>query len=138
MIGEGRNFVRTMAELAAKGVKPSVVDDQYGRLTFTSTLAAGIVHLLTTGAPYGTYNLTNDGPTASWHELARAVYAAVGRDADDVSPVSTVEYGQGKELAPRPQHSTLDLGRIIATGFHPEDWRDLLAAYLEANNLRGN
>jgi dTDP-4-dehydrorhamnose 3,5-epimerase len=138
VIGAGRNFVRTMAELAAKGIKPTVVADQYGRLTFTTTLAAGIVHLLSSAAPYGTYNLTNDGPTASWHELAQAVYTAVGRDAGDVSPVSTLEYGLGKELAPRPQHSTLDLGRIIATGFHPEDWRELLAAYLEANNVGGN
>ncbi len=51
VIGDGNNFVRTMASLADKGVSPSVVGDQYGRLTFTTDLAAGIVHLITTDAP---------------------------------------------------------------------------------------
>jgi dTDP-4-dehydrorhamnose 3,5-epimerase len=130
VIGEGRNFVATMADLAARGVSPGVVDDQYGRLTFTSTLAAGIIHLLSGSAPYGTYNLTNSGPTASWYDIACTVYAASGRDAGDVHPVSTSEYGQGKQLAPRPQHSTLDLAKIRRTGFEPEDWRQLLAERL--------
>ena len=130
VIGDGRNFVRTMAELAERGISPSVVNDQYGRLTFTSTLAAGIVHLLATGAPYGTYNLTNDGPTRSWAELAAQVFATVGRDPADVRPISTDAYGQGKQLAARPQHSTLDLTRIKATGFVPPDADTELAAYL--------
>ena len=40
VIGEGNNFVRTMRGLAEKGVSPSVVDDQVGRLTFTGELSA--------------------------------------------------------------------------------------------------
>ncbi|MCC6496394.1 MAG: sugar nucleotide-binding protein [Propionibacteriaceae bacterium] len=131
VIGDGRNFVRTMAELADRGVKPTVVDDQYGRLTFTSTLAAGIRHLLDTTAAYGTYNLTGDGPSRSWAELAAAVFVARGRDAADVRPVTTAEYGRGKDLAPRPQHSTLDLTRILATGFAVPDAGADLAAYLD-------
>lgn len=130
VIGGGRNFVRTMAELAERGISPSVVNDQYGRLTFTSTLASGIVHLLTLEAPHGTYNLTNDGPTRSWAELAAQVFARVGRDPADVRPISTDAYGQGKQLAARPQHSTLDLTRIKATGFVPPDADTELAAYL--------
>ena len=58
VIGEGRNFVRTMASLAERGIDPDVVDDQVGRLTFTDELARGIRHLVTTAAPAGTYNLT--------------------------------------------------------------------------------
>ncbi len=131
VIGEGRNFVRTMAHLADRGVSPTVVDDQYGRLTFTSTLAAGIIHLLSSIAPYGTYNLTNDGPSQSWAQLAEAVFVARGRDARDVHPVTTTEYGQGKEMSPRPQHSTLDLSRIRATGFDVPDAAAELAAYLD-------
>ena len=45
VIGDGRNFVRTMLSLAARGVDPSVVNDQFGRLTFTSELARAIRHL---------------------------------------------------------------------------------------------
>ena len=130
VIGEGRNFVRTMAELAAKGIAPSVVADQYGRLTFTSTLAEGIVHLLTTDAPYGTYNLTNDGPVASWCEIALTVFGLVGRNPSDVIPTTTAEYGAGKQLAPRPVHSALALDRITAAGFAPADWREQLVVYL--------
>jgi len=130
VIGEGRNFVRTMAELAAKDIKPAVVADQYGRLTFTSTLAAGIIHLLSTAAPYGTYNLTNDGPVESWYEIARTVFGLVGREPSDVTATTTEEYGTGKQLAPRPVHSALDLARITAVGFAPADWREQLADYL--------
>jgi len=68
VIGDGNNFVRTMRSLAEKGVKPSVVNDQIGRLTFTSDLAKGIKHLVSGHLPnttshiqYGTYNLTGDG-----------------------------------------------------------------------------
>ena len=40
VIGDGHNFVRTMATLADRGVNPEVVDDQFGRLTFTAKSAA--------------------------------------------------------------------------------------------------
>src|SRR5690606_29877638 len=69
VIGDGTNFVRTMASLADRGVNPSVVADQVGRLTFAADLAAGIVHLLDTRAPYGTYNLTSDGKPQSWADV---------------------------------------------------------------------
>ena len=46
VVGDGGNFVRTMAGLADRGVSPTVVDDQIGRPTFTADLAAGIAHLL--------------------------------------------------------------------------------------------
>src|SRR5690606_29757497 len=42
VIGEGKNFVRTMLGLAQKGVSPTVVADQIGRLTFTSELVRAI------------------------------------------------------------------------------------------------
>ena len=41
VIGDGRNFVSIMQDLAARDIKPSVVNDQIGRLTFTDTLAHG-------------------------------------------------------------------------------------------------
>ena len=71
VIGDGRNFVRTMLSLAGSGINPSVVNDQYGRLTFTSELARAIRHLTDTRAPYGTYNVTGSGPVTSWADVAR-------------------------------------------------------------------
>lgn len=130
VIGQGRNFVATMADLARRGVTPAVVDDQFGRLTFTDDLAAGIVHLLGVGAPPGTYNLTNDGPVQSWLDIAREVFVRCGRDAADVSATSTQAYGEGKSLAPRPRYSVLPLDKLRATGFSPADAGERLRAYL--------
>jgi dTDP-4-dehydrorhamnose 3,5-epimerase len=121
VIGDGKNFVRTMQMLAGNGVSPSVVDDQVGRLTFTGELSRATHHLLDSGSPYGTYNLSNSGPVTSWCDLAQEVFRLSGRSADDVSPVSTAEYTAGKDTAPRPSNSVLDLAKIEATGFEPED-----------------
>jgi dTDP-4-dehydrorhamnose reductase len=131
VVGDGNNFVRTMTSLADRGIAPSVVDDQVGRPTFTTDLAAGIAHLLGTGAPFGTYNLTCDGEPASWADLAEAVFEARGRRSDDVTRVSTAEYFAGVPTAAvRPLNSVLDLSKITATGFRPRDWRAALAEYL--------
>ena len=127
VIGDGRNFVNIMQDLAARGIKPSVVNDQIGRLTFTDTLARGIKHLLETNAPYGTYNLTNEGQPASWAEIAKIVFEKSGKSPSDVQPISTAEYFTDKpNTAKRPLQSTLDLTKIEKTGFIPEDWRDKL------------
>ena len=127
VIGDGRNFVSIMQDLAARDIKPSVVNDQIGRLTFTDTLAHGIKHLLETNAPYGTYNLTNEGQPASWADIAKIVFEKSGKSPSDVQPVSTAEYFNSKPgAAQRPLQSTLDLTKIEKTGFMPEDWRDKL------------
>jgi dTDP-4-dehydrorhamnose 3,5-epimerase len=131
VIGDGNNFVRTMAALADKGVKPSVVGDQYGRLTFTTDLAAGIVHLISTDAPAGTYNLTNTGPTQSWADIAKRVFELRGRSADDVTEVTTQAYFADKPgMAPRPTHSTLALSKLAEAGFEPAGADDRLQEYL--------
>jgi dTDP-4-dehydrorhamnose reductase len=130
VVGDGRNFVSTMAGLADRGVQPRVVDDQEGRLTFTSEIVRALDHLLAGRAPYGTYNVTNAGPVTSWADIARAVFVARGRSADDVVPLPTAEYGAGRDLAPRPRHSALALDKIRATGFEPSPAADLLQAYL--------
>lgn len=127
VIGDGRNFVSIMQDLATRDIKPSVVNDQIGRLTFTDTLARGIKHLLETGAPYGTYNLTNEGRPASWAEIAKIVFEKSGKSPSDIQPVSTAEYFANKPgSAQRPRQSTLNLTKIKETSFTPEDWQDKL------------
>ena len=85
-----------------------------------------------TGAPYGTYNVTNDGDAQSWAEIAAEVFALSGREREDVTGVSTEEYFAGKEAAPRPLQSTLDLAKLKAAGFTPALAADRLAAYVRA------
>ena len=101
---------------------PRVVDDQVGRLTFTEELARATRHLLDVGAAYGTYNVSNGGDPMSWADIAKAVFALSGRSPDDVTPVTHrgVLRRQGR-LSPRPLRSVMDLSKIEATGFMPED-----------------
>ncbi|CAN5671279.1 hypothetical protein BH09ACT8_BH09ACT8_60440 [soil metagenome] len=134
VIGEGRNFVRTMMSLTERGVDPSVVDDQHGRLTFTSELARAIRHLIETQASYGAYNVTGSGTVTSWAEIARQIFTLAGHPPDRVTGVSTEEYfaSAAGPVTPRPRNSSLDLTKIEATGFLPADAGDLLADYVRA------
>ena len=128
VVGEGKNFINTMRDLATRNIKPSVVNDQIGRLTFTNTLARGIKHLLDANLPYGTYNITNEGPFVSWAEIAKIVFEKLGKPDSDVRSISTAEYFSDKpDSAKRPLNSILNLTKIEKTGFTPEDWRDKLS-----------
>ncbi|NYM36088.1 sugar nucleotide-binding protein, partial [Salmonella enterica subsp. enterica serovar Typhimurium] len=78
---------------------------------------AGIIHLLTTRAEFGTYNLSGEGPVVSWCDVAKRVYELVGHSPDEVTPVTTEEYYAGQEgIAPRPLSSALDLSKIESAG----------------------
>ena len=131
VVGDGNKFVKTMANLADRDIAPKVVNDQFGRLSFTEDIADGIRHLLETESPYGTYNLSNEGETVSWADIAKRVYEQRGKSADMVTPVSTEEYFGDKPHAPRPTHSTLDLSKIEQTGFTPREQRKALQLYIE-------
>lgn len=131
VIGEGKNFVRTMLSLAEKNISPTVVADQVGRLTFTSELVRVIDHLLTTGATYGTYNATNDGPIESWADITRRIFSLSGHDDLRVTNTTTAEYfANKKDIASRPLNSAMDLDKIHATGFVSRSWIDDLQEYV--------
>jgi dTDP-4-dehydrorhamnose 3,5-epimerase/reductase len=138
VVGAGGNFVRTMLSLAERGVDPSVVNDQFGRLTFTSELARAIRHLTETRAPYGTYNVSGSGAVGSWADVARRTFSLAGHDPNRVSGVPTDEYfAEAKApVAPRPASSVLDLAKIESTGYVPADADEMLANYvrLETSN----
>ncbi|MEO9179885.1 MAG: sugar nucleotide-binding protein, partial [Candidatus Saccharimonadales bacterium] len=131
VIGDGKNFVRTMLGLGKKGVEPTVVADQVGRLTFTGQLVAAVDHLLSQQAPAGTYNVSNSGPVASWAEITRQIFEDAGYQLK-VTDTTTAEYYQGKDgIAPRPLNSALKLDKIQATGLTLTSWQDDLKKYLE-------
>ncbi len=150
VVGDGRNFVRTMCALSDRVADPGdpldhvdVVDDQVGRLTFADQMAGGILHLLgyrpgsplpLEPAPFGAYDLTGSGRAASWAEVAREVFDLRGGNGGAVRPVSTADYyaGAAGPVAPRPARSSLDLSKIEAAGFSPRDWEEELAEYVSA------
>lgn len=132
VVGEGKNFLATMRSLAERGVSPSVVSDQTGRLTFADDLAAATVHLVRSGAESGTYHVSNSGEPASWAHIARAIFEGAGRSGDDVLPVTTEQYYADATgaIAPRPGISTLDLSKITSIGWVPLDQDAALAEWI--------
>jgi dTDP-4-dehydrorhamnose 3,5-epimerase/reductase len=132
VIGEGKNFVRTMLGLAQKSISPTVVADQIGRLTFTEELVRAIDHLLVSKSDFGTYNVTNDGQPMSWADITRKIFELSGYDSLTVSDIPTAEYYSDKDgIAPRPLMSTMCLDKLQATGFESRDWKDNLNSYIQ-------
>lgn len=148
VIGDGRNFVKTMMSLsdrvaAGEISQVTVVDDQVGRLSFTRNMAEGIFWLLgyregdvepSSPAPYGTYNLTGSGEPKSWAQIAKRVFELANGNADKVVPVATADYyaGVAGPVSPRPEHSAMDLSKIVAIGFNPSDWERELDEYVKS------
>lgn len=132
VIGDGKNFVRTMLSLGERGISPTVVGDQIGRLTFTSELVRAIDHLLTSEAPFGTYNVSNGGDSVSWADITRQIFADAGYNELTVTDTTTAEYFADKpEASPRPLQSTLALDKLAGTGFASNDWKTDLKSYIE-------
>ncbi len=131
VVGDGHNFVKTMKRLADMRIDPKVVNDQFGRLTFTSELVRAVDYLLSHDVSSGTYNLTNSGPVKSWAEIAADAFEIAGYDRNRVEPITTEEYKKDKAIfAPRPAHSDLDLTKIHETGFKSQNYEPLMRTYI--------
>ena len=131
VIGQGKNFVRTMLDLGSKGINPTVVNDQIGRLTFTSELIKAIDFLLINNSPYGTYNVSNSGEISNWADITRKIFKLANLN-NTVTDISTDKYYDGKTgIAPRPLNSTLDLSKISSLGFKSTDWLKDLETYIK-------
>jgi dTDP-4-dehydrorhamnose reductase len=98
----GKNFPRTMLQLAQTREELRVVDDQIGAPTSAELIAdvtaLALRHVQKVECAGGTYHLTADGET-SWHAYtqlllrkAEARGYALRTTADDVIPISTSEY----------------------------------------------
>lgn len=114
----GKNFVDTMLELSRTQQLVKVVNDQFGRPTYTLDLAQA-TQMVISYSP-GIYHLTNDG-TCSWYDFARAIIP-------NVVPCNTDEYPR---KANRPKNSTLVSIKVPPL----RHWRDALADYLSTKGL---
>ncbi|EPC17554.1 dTDP-4-dehydrorhamnose reductase [Lacticaseibacillus paracasei] len=120
----GHNFVYTMLDLAKKHKELNVVDDQYGRPSWTKTLAEFMTFAVDQHLEYGIYHLSNDN-SCNWYEFASAILADKNVE---VKPISSANYPQ---KAWRPRHSILDLSKTKATGFEIPTWQDALEDFLQ-------
>ena len=122
----GRNFPRTMLELAENHSEITVVYDEVGTPTYTPDLAGAISELIETDY-YGIYHLTNSG-SCSWCEFARYIFEIADRDVN-VIPVTASEFARP---APRPSYSVLENKNWIENGFKPlRSYKEAIKEYIE-------
>lgn len=121
----GHNFVFTMQKLAETRDELTIVNDQFGRPTWTRTLAEFMYFVIDQKAPFGIYHLSNDN-ACSWYEFAKEIL----KDTDvKVLPVTSEQFPQ---KATRPQYSVMDLSKAKALGFHIPTWQEALQGMLQA------
>lgn len=121
----GHNFIYTMQKLAKTHDRLTVVNDQFGRPTWTRTLAEFMVFVIEKKAPFGIYHLSNEN-SCSWYEFAKEIL----KDTDvEVAPVTSEEYPQ---KATRPQYSIMDLSKAKGLGFEIPTWQEALNSFLES------
>ena len=133
----GKNFIKTMLNVAKTHSTLKVVNDQIGTPTYTFDLARLLVDMIETDK-YGYYHATNEGGYISWYDFTKEIFRQAaelghdeyGEDKVTVLPVTTEEYGVSK--AARPFNSRLDKSKLVENGFTPlPTWQDALGRYLK-------
>ena len=126
----GKNFVKTMLNLSKTKDEISVVDDQHGSPTSTTTLCEIIEKIIEKEPEYGIYHSTNEGFT-TWCQFTRKIFELAGINTK-VNAITSEEY---KEMYPqssdRPKNSQLSKEKLKNVGIVPSKWEDALKEYLE-------
>ena len=126
----GKNFVKTMLKLSETKDELSVVSDQHGSPTSTTTLCKIIEEILEKEPEYGIYHSTNEGFTV-WSDFAKKIFELANKNTK-VIPVTSEEY---KKMNPnssdRPANSKLLKSKLHSVGIYPESWENALAEYLK-------
>lgn len=122
----GHNFVFTMQRLAKAHDTLTVVNDQFGRPTWTRTLAEFMTYVINNESPTGIYHLSNDN-SCSWYEFAQEILKDT---AVTIIPVTSAEFPQ---KATRPQYSVMDLSKAKGIGFEIPTWQEALNSLIQAS-----
>ncbi len=125
----GKNFVKTVLELARKRDELRIVSDQFGSPTWTKDLAGAIVKLVEfVGSDrkkvrWGIYHYSGKGET-SWYGFAcKIVEYARKYEKLFVSRIVPIKSSQYSTPARRPGRSVLNCEKISSNfGIHPGPW----------------
>ena len=121
----GKNFVRTMLNLAKTRDTLTVVCDQIGSPTYTPDLSRLLADMAVSDR-YGTYHATNEG-FCSWYEFACEIFRQAGLPVK-VTPVTSDQY---PAKIKRPANSRLDKSALTENGFDRlPPWQDALTRFL--------
>ncbi len=130
LYGQGKNFVRTMLNASKTRDEVTVVCDQYGSPTSTTTLCKIIEQIMEKEPEYGIYHSTNEGYT-TWYDFTRKFYEIKGIKTN-VKPITSAQY---KEMYPqssdRPFNSKLSKDKLHSIGIYPDDYVDAVKEYLK-------
>ena len=122
----GRNFVKTILQLAAERPCLKVVADQRGCPTFAEDLA-GMIAKLVSHPAQGILHVTNEGD-CTWHDFASEIVRLAGLRVP-VEPITTSEMPRP---AKRPAYSVLSADRLHQLGFRMPTWQDGLQRFVNA------
>ena len=126
----GKNFVKTMLNLADTRPEINVVNDQKGCPTWAHDLAHALLALLDKNGKepvHETFHFTNEGQI-TWYDFATAIMEIGGKTCK-VNPIPTDQY---PTKAKRPAYSVLDLSKIKEyAGIEIPFWRDSLVKCIE-------
>ncbi len=118
----GLNFIETILQKAASGQPVEVVNDQYGKPTYTVDLAKAVRKLLSNSYQPGIYHLVNE-QSVSWYELAREIGRLKGLK-NSLRPISSQDYA---DKVKRPIKAVL-----LNTKFPLlRTWQEAVKDYLE-------
>ena len=123
---QGKNFVKTILQLAAERPSLRVVADQRGCPTYTEDLA-GMISKLVAHPARGILHVTNDGH-CTWHEFATEIVRLAGYRVP-VEPITTADMPRP---AKRPAYSVLSAERLHQLGFTMPSWQDGLQRFMHA------
>lgn len=122
----GKNFIKTMLNLAKTHDSLTVVNDQFGSPTYTYDLARLLVDMVLTDK-YGIYHATNEG-IITWYDFACQIFKTAGLHVK-VSPVPASEY---PAKAKRPSNSRMSKQKLVDNGFELlPTWQDALERYIK-------
>ena len=124
--GAGINFVGTAVRVLSAGRAMSVVDDQVGTPTRTSTLVDAIQRVLDLPQVAGIHHVTDAG-VASWYDVACCVLETLNVEgrAPHGASVSPVDSSAFPRRAARPKVSILDTyATRTALRWTPPHWRE--------------
>lgn len=101
----GNNFIHTVLRLADSQNPITIVNNEYGRPTYTVDLVQTTLEILATKKPFGVYHATNSGEKVSWYEYAQFILQHTNKNAlSRLLPITSQEYNAP---APRPKNSIL-------------------------------
>ena len=127
----GKNFMKTMLNLAETKDELSVVSDQYGSPTYTVDLAKLLCDMAETNK-YGLYHANNEG-YCNWAEFAEEIFRQ-NKKKVKVNHVTSDEYPQ---KATRPKNSKLSKNSLIDNDFDLlPSWKDAVRRYSKELNLK--